>query len=356
MTTSSDTRWQPLVDLAQEHACNWSIEPDSDGNEWGIHQLDDPPHNRLLGPVFSRGGPAGMIFKEGQELCRWGDIDRPDMTFSVTKTYLALTAGVAFDQGLLADPDEPVHRRLPNIGFDTEHNRNITWRHLLHFTSEWEGNCFDVPDQIDRYRLLDFQPDTHTERKGDLRPLKAPGTYWEYNDVRINQFSYALMHLFRRPLPDVFRECVMQPLAASDTWQWHGYKNSWCNIDGTDMQSVPGGGHWGGGMVISARDQSRVAHLIMNHGVHEGRQLISPEWISLMLTPCPIAPFYGFFTWLNTDRIISKSALPTSYFSLGIGGQLIWHCPEQQVIGIFRWIDSERTENYLQLVNELLIS
>ncbi|MFK7996563.1 MAG: serine hydrolase domain-containing protein [Granulosicoccus sp.] len=348
------THWQPLLDFAQRHACPWSFDPDSSGNEWGIHQLDDPPHNRLLGPVFSRGGPAGIILKEGEVLCQWGDIDRPDMTFSVTKTYLALTAGVAFDQGLLTDLDEPVYRRLPDIGFETEHNQTITWRHFLHFTSEWEGKCFGVPDQIDRYRLLGFQPDTHTQRKGDPRPLKTPGTYWEYNDIRINQFSYALLHLFKRPLPDVFGETVMLPLAASNTWQWHGYENSWCNIEGIDMQSVPGGGHWGGGMVISARDQTRVAQLLMNQGMHAGQQVISTEWISLMLTPCPIAPFYGFFTWLNTDHVISKSASPKSYFALGIGGQLIWHDPDQNLSAVLRWINSERTEDYIQLINGLL--
>jgi len=70
------------------------MQPDTSGREWGIHQLDDPPHNRLLGPVFPRGGPCGLVTKDGQMLVQWGDIDRADMTFSVTKTYLALAAGV----------------------------------------------------------------------------------------------------------------------------------------------------------------------------------------------------------------------------------------------------------------------
>jgi len=191
------------------------------------------------------------VIKDGQLVVQWGDIDRADMTFSVTKTYLALTAGIAFDQGLINDLDEPICARLPNIGFDNKHNRIVTWRQLLQFTSEWEGSCFDVPEQIDRYRSLSLQANAVEGRKGDPRPLQTPGSYWEYNDVRINQFSYALMHLFERSIPDVFREYIMQPLGCSELWQWHGYQNSWAEIGGNRLQSVPGGGHWGGGMVIS---------------------------------------------------------------------------------------------------------
>ena len=53
-------------------------------------------------------------------------------------------------------------------------------------------------------------------KKGDPRPLQEPGTYWEYNDVRINQLSLALLHLFQRPLPEVFREAIMRPIGASE--------------------------------------------------------------------------------------------------------------------------------------------
>ena len=45
--------------------------------------------------------------------------------------------------------------------------------------------------------------------------LQAPGTYWAYNDVRINHLSLALLHLFRRPLPEIFMESVHAPIGGS---------------------------------------------------------------------------------------------------------------------------------------------
>ena len=120
------------------------------------------------------------------------------------------------------------------------------------------------------------------------------------------------------------------------------------------MQSVPGGGHWGGGMVISASDQARVAQLLLDHGRHENQQLISSDWINQMLTPCPVAPHYGFFTWLNTGHCVSHSVSEESYFAMGIGGQVIWHDPTRDVLAVFRWIDMPQLEPMLKRIQTLL--
>ncbi len=103
-------------------------------------------------------------------------------------------------------------------------------------------------------------------------------------------------------------------------------------------------------MVISAQDQARVGQLMLNKGRHSGQQLISAKWLSLMVTPCSIAPFYGFFTWLNTDHSISQLASENSYFAMGIGGQLLWHDPDQALLVVLRWADSTQLDGYIKLV------
>ena len=345
--------WSDVAGYIQARSCKWSFEPNE--GEWGIHQLDDPPHNKLLGPVFARGPAAGLIAIDGDIQCQWGDIHRADMTFSVTKSYLAMVAGLAVQQGLITDIDQPVSDCLEQSGvlshgFEDTHNRNISWHHLLHFTSEWTGNCFGVPDQIDHYRNVSMQPSTATHRKGDKRPLQPAGTYWEYNDVRINQFSLSLMQLFQRELPQVFAEHIMSPIGCSDTWHWHGYENSWIESNGQRLQSVPGGGHWGGGMVISAHDQFLLGQLMINNGRVNGKQILSADWIEQMRSPCDIAPWYGFFTWLNTNHVVSRSVPVESYFAMGIGGQLVWHDPTRNIVAVLRWIDSECTTDILSRI------
>ncbi len=330
------TRLSKAIEASMAHEVNWSRSPD--GYPWGVHQTDPAPWNRLFGPVHERGGVSGAIWQHGKPVTSWGEPDRADLTFSVAKTYLALLTGVAKAQGLLPDVHEPVGARLKGIGFDGEHNGKITWHHLLQQTSEWTGECFGIPDQVDHYRQLDFAPPTGGT-KGDKRPLHAPGTYWEYNDVRINQLSLALLHLFRRPLPEVFGEFIAGPAGASGDWAWRGYDHAWVEIDGKRMQSVPGGTHWGGGISISANDQAKIGQILQGDGFANGRQILPEGWVQAMRKPCAIAPFYGYLVWLNDARRIFPSVPESSYFALGAGGQYTFIQPEAELVVVVRWLD-----------------
>ncbi len=190
---------QSAVDFSIAHETTWGRDND---DSWGIHNMDPPPWNRLLGPVHPRGPVSGVVRVGGRQVIAWGEPERADLTFSIAKTYLALLVGVAHDRGLLPDLNEPVSAKIKGIGFDSAHNLSITWLQLLQQTSEWEGACFGISDQVDRYRHLRYQPARPDAKdvgqKGDARPLQTSGTYWEYNDVRINQLGLALLWVHLR--------------------------------------------------------------------------------------------------------------------------------------------------------------
>ena len=247
------------------------------------------PYPEILGPVKERGLTNGIIIRHGYIVAEWGDTRRVDMTFSVAKSYLSTVAGLAYDRGLIRDLSAPEGQLIKDGGFDSPHNAQITWHMHLTQTSEWEGTLWDKPDVADR-------------RLGYDRQLKDPGTIWEYNDVRVNRLALSLLRLFRRPLPEVFKEAIADPIGMSDSWVWHGYRNAYVEIDGKRMQSVSGGGHWGGGFWASTRDHARFGLLMLNRGRWNGKQLVSEKWIDLATTPTPLRPVYGYMWWLNTDR------------------------------------------------------
>jgi CubicO group peptidase (beta-lactamase class C family) len=342
-----DPRFDDAIAFAIAHETPWSRNADG---EFGIHQLDPAPWNRLLGPLQDRGPVSGVIRLDGREVASWGEPHRADLTFSVAKTYLALLAGVAFDRGLLPRPDEPVSATVRGAGFDEGANREITWTHLLQLTSEWGGECFGVPDSVDRYRTVQYQKTAAAGRKGDARPLQAPGTLWEYNDVRINQLSLALLHLFRQPLPQVFQEAILRPIGAADDFSWTGYDNSWVEIDGRRVQSVPGGSHWGGGVSISAADQALIGQLLADGGVADGRRVLSNAWIERMREPCAQAPFYGMLVWLNGSQDVFPSAGGRGFFAVGAGTSITWVDPERRIVAVVRWIDGAQVDPFLGLV------
>jgi CubicO group peptidase (beta-lactamase class C family) len=343
---------QAAVDFAIAHETPWGRDNNED---WGIHHADPPPWNRLLGPVHPRGPVSGVVRVGGQQVMAWGEPQRADLTFSIAKTYLAMLTGVAHDRGLLPDLNEPVRVKIPGIGFESSHNSTVTWLHLLQQTSEWEGACFGIPDQVDRYRHLQYQPPrpgiaAAGNKKGEARALQTPGSYWEYNDVRINQLSLALLHLFRKPLPEVFREAITQPVGASDTWRWEGYDTSWVEIDGKKMQSVPGGTHWGAGMSISSEDQALIGQMLLNNGRVGNKQVLSSAWVERMQTPCAIAPWYGTLVWLNGLQGVFPSASKASYFCIGAGASVVWIDPDRDMVAVVRWIDGSQIDGFCKLV------
>jgi len=339
------------IDDAIAHESKWSREPSVDGSTWGVHGADPPPWNRLLGPVSARGPASGAIVHRGWQIAQWGEPSRADLTFSVAKTYLALLAGIAVDRGLIDDPDEPVRARLPGIGFDSPHNAPIRWTHLLQQTSEWEGTCLGIPEQVDRWRWLQYQPGEPLGRKGGFRKLQPPGSFFEYNDVRINQLSLALLHLLKKPLPAFFRERILEPCGCSDPFRWDGYAQGMTVVGGVGMLSVPGGSHWGGGVSISARDQARIAQMMLANGVgSHGARVISSGWLAEMRKPCAVAPFYGMLLWLNTARAIFPSASEQASFALGAGSSVVWIDPGLELVVVLRWIEATQTNACLAAI------
>src|SRR5215472_8851563 len=306
------------------------------------------PWNETLGPVRSRGGPNGLLLRGGRIIAEWGHTFQADMTFSVAKSYLAILAGLAWDRELFGDPHEPVCRTVDDGGFDPPHNDAITWHQLLQQTSEWEGVLWEKPDLVDRNRAVAGRPSTAP--KGTHRDLESPGSFWEYNDVRVNRLSLALLRLWRRPLPEVFRELVMDPIGASRDWEWVGYRNSWVELDGRRVQSVSGGGHWGGGVFIHASDQARIGLMLLRRGMWGRQRILSEAWIERMLEPCPLNSQYGYLWWLNTRHGLYPSAPCTSYFARGAGGNLTWIEPEHDIVAVLRWTDPAAMDGFIKLV------
>jgi CubicO group peptidase (beta-lactamase class C family) len=230
--------------------------------------------------------------------------------------------------------------------FDTPHNKSITWNDMLRQTSDWEGTLWGKPDWADRPSA---DPSEWLTRKRNV-----PGTTYEYNDTRVNALALAALNVWRKPLPQVLKENIMDEINASSTWRWYGYENSFIVLDGEIMQSVSGGGHWGGGMIISAYDMARFGYLTLRNGKWNDKQLISEQWLKWSTTPTPAQIGYGFMNYfLNTDKKYLPSAPTTAYAHIGNGTNMIYVDRENDIVAMVRWIDNSSLDGF---VNALLKS
>jgi CubicO group peptidase (beta-lactamase class C family) len=330
------------------------------------------PFGEGIGPFKERGDPTGIVVRRGYVVATWGDPHRVDMTFSVTKSFLSTTVGLAYDRGMIRNLKDHVRDyvapvvvlgdagtraasgrvgdRAGRLGesmvlhpFETAHNRRVTWDDLLRQTSDWEGTLWGKPEWADRPGPNPSE--WRTRKRND------PGTAYEYNDVRVNVLALAALEVWRRPLPQVLKEHVMDPIGASNTWRWYGYDNSWVLLDGQAVQSVSGGGHWGGGMFINALDMARFGYLTLRRGKWRDRQVLSENWVRQALTPTAPQPTYGFMNWfLNTERKFIASAPASAFAHMGNGTNMIYVDPENDLVVVARWIENNAVNEFVQRV------
>ena len=156
----------------------------------GAKQYDD---GVILGPTKERGAITGIVLRHGYLVKEWGEPERVDMTFSVTKSFLSTVAGLAYDRGLIRDIHDRVKDYVDDGGYDSPHNARITWDHSLRQISEWDGTLWDKhysaanPNDV-------------------LRPVEEPGTVYEYNDVRVNRLALSVLRVWKKALPEVLKD------------------------------------------------------------------------------------------------------------------------------------------------------
>lgn len=358
---------QKIVDAIQSAKDNET----KDSRDLAVAQVQDfwkEPYLEAEGPFAQRGDPTGLIIYKGYIIATWGDPDKVEMTNSVTKSFLSTTIGVAVDKGLIKNVLDTVERYMAPIElyqpdgpkgaglgsqpqlltpFATAHNHLLTWDVMLRQTSDWEGTLWGKPDWADR-------PEGNADQ-AISRTRNAPGTVWKYNDVRVNALALAATNVWRKPLPQVLKAYIMDPIGASDTWRWMGYRNAWIVIDGQPVQSVSGGGHWGGGMFINAYDMARFGLLTLHRGNWNGEQLISDKWVSQALTPTKANPGYGYMNWfLNTGKKLFPSAPETAYAHIGNGQNVIYVDPDHDLVIVARWITGKGMDKVIERTLEAL--
>ena len=307
------------------------------GSDWNFERDQVKAFGPLLGPIpKTHAATNGFVVRHGYIAAEFGDTKAVDPVYSMAKSFVSTTAGLAVTKGLIKDINDPVAKYIHDGGYDSPHNAKITWRNHAEQTTEWEGTLWD--------RNADFTDPTRFGAAAlPARPIQDPGTHYEYNDVRMNRFALSLARLFGKSVPDVFKENIMDPIGASDTWKWYGYDNSYVDINGKKVQSVTGGTRWGGGFWTNSEDIARVGLLILNHGNWNGRQLISEQWLTDAVKASALGPDYGYCWWLNTKQKKWPNLPANSFAAVGNGGNAIWISPSHDLVIVWRWYDGDKS-------------
>jgi CubicO group peptidase (beta-lactamase class C family) len=284
----------------------------------------------LLGSVPTRRAKTnGLVIYKGYVVAEFGDTTWVDPTYSVAKSMMASVAGIAVRDGKVT-VDDPVAKIVNDGGYASPRNAQVTWKMHLQQESEWEGNMWGKKDDF-------VGKEAFGEGERKPRELQRPGTFYEYNDVRINRLGLSLLRVFKKPVPEVFRDEIMDPIGASNAWKWVPYHNSYADIDGKKMASVSGGTRWGGGVWINSWDMARFGYLWLRGGKWGDRQILQPAYVKAATTPSAHGPDYGYLWWLNTQGKNYPGMPPTAFGAKGAGSNTITISPDHDLVVVWRW-------------------
>jgi CubicO group peptidase (beta-lactamase class C family) len=165
----------------------------------------------------------------------------------------------------------------------------------------------------------------------------------------MNRFALSLLRVFKRPIPNVFRDEVMNPIGASTSWKWVPYTNAYIDMDGLRMASIAGGTRWGGGMWINSYDMARFGLLWLRNGKWGDRQIVSASYVKSATTPSAHGPDYGFLWWLNTKQAQWPGSPANAFSARGQGGNIIFISPSHDLVVVWRW-SAEAGEGFRRVV------
>ncbi|WP_157962877.1 serine hydrolase domain-containing protein [Chitinophaga deserti] len=218
-----------------------------------------------------------------------GNASKKIEAMSCTKSIAGLAVACMLTDGLIDSLDIPVSTFYPE--WKQGSKQFITLRHLVNMTSGIQN----VPNTgVEIYPSKDF---VQLALAAELSA--KPGDVWSYNNKSLNLMAGVIAKITGKRMDQYIGERLFKPLGITDfTW----------SLDSA------GNPHVMSGCQIKAIDFVKLGLLTLNNGQYKGRQIIAPERIREMLTPCVQMPAYGMLWWIdysNTTLIIDDKQLET---------------------------------------------
>jgi CubicO group peptidase (beta-lactamase class C family) len=248
--------------------------------------------------------------------------DTPHEVWSVTKSFASTLVGIAQDEGRLRI-GERASRWIPQ--WRRTRAQAVTVRDLLSMDS---GRQWSV---VSDYLQLELATDRTAYAVG-LAQSAAPGTVWAYNNAAVQTLQRVLARATGERVERFAEQSLFAPLGMEHT---------------TMTTDRAGNAQLFEGIHSTCRDLARFGVLMLDHGRWNGRQVVSPAWVSAATGHASSAlnTGYGYLWWLNRPGLLSSPLIATSiaaaqspatrrgrlvpgappgmYWALGLGNQLI---------------------------------
>jgi len=222
-------------------------------------------------------------------------------SFSVAKSYVSAMIGIAVDEGLINNEEEPITNYIPELLESDSHFQRITIRHALDMRT---GLKFDESTYTNPFAEIAklYYGKNHFKQILETEIKEAPDLSYEYQSINTEILAVIVERATGKSLASYFEEKIWQPLGME-------YDASW-NVDSRKHQTPKGYCC----LNARARDFAKLGRLYLKNGNWEGNQIISQDWINKSIKPDFSNDCYQY-QWYSKQRYLSNDADELIYFN-----------------------------------------
>jgi CubicO group peptidase (beta-lactamase class C family) len=310
---------------------------------WPISPVEEPTVTvdgfvQPIGEVLAEREALGMVIvHDGSIAYEWyapgHDETTPSMLFSVTKSITSLLVGAAIDDGLMGSVDDPVTTYIPELapgGFDT-----VTIADALQMDTDSTYVEDDNPFGV--HVEFNYTADLESDILG-LAIRDQPHAEFTYKSGD-NAIVGLILHRVLAPesITSYLQRRLLDPIGIESPGIWStddddGLERTWCCL------------------ALTARDLAKFGQLVLDEGAVDGRQIVSPAWLTASFLPAyagdewpveyegSLLTSYGYQWWLVDDG---------AALAFGKDGQYLFIDPERRLVivrlgtsqGGIGWVD-----------------
>ena len=269
-----------------------------------------------------------MILKDGEVHYEnyWNENKETSrhIIWSVSKSFLSALVGIALDEGLIEDINDPIIKYLKDFK-DTGY-KGVSIKNLLQMSSgiEFNEDYGDPNSDINRYARVTATGTSQRDFAKTLKNSRKPGTYNHYISLDSQMLGMLIAEVSNMSVKEYLHEKIWSKIGMQDDAFYL-----------TDKQEVEMSL---GGLNVTLRDMAKFGQLFLNNGEWNGNQIVPFEWVANSTTPLDIhvqpnagdeltsdAWGYGYQWWVPGPEV-------SDYTAHGIYNQFIYINPESNVV------------------------
>jgi CubicO group peptidase (beta-lactamase class C family) len=242
-------------------------------------------------------------------------------SFSVAKSFVSTLVGIAIEEGAIASLDDPITNYLLELAERDQRFTAITIRHLLMMASglEYEESGWFLFNGDDP--LTTYHPDQRKLALTNTRIGGSPGAYFSYNKYHPQLLGMILERTTGTSVSEWTQSRLWDPLGMEFDGAWT------LDSESSGFEKMEAG------LNARAIDFAKLGRLFLHEGRADGRQIVSPAWVSLAtgVDPADRIPAFG-------DRYYAlmwwglQGGEPPDFFAVGDHGEYIYVSPSNDVL------------------------